>query len=92
MRQAISAQVFEGPDLDTFIEEMKVKMFRSTLRVWYGKLIFLPSPAIGQHVHVLGQSITDLGETTNPRNRYELQERLKTERKIAEPKSCPERL
>lgn len=62
MRQAISAQVFEGPDLDTFIEEMKVKMFQSTLSIRYETLIFLPSPAMGQHVHVLGQSITDLGE------------------------------
>lgn len=63
MRQAIAAPVFEGCDQATFTAGMKAKMPQPAPSTWYGKLISMLSPGVGQDPHEVRQSIAELVET-----------------------------
>lgn len=60
MRQAIYTSVFECSDQVTFNADMKAKILQYTPSTWYGTLIFMMSPVVGQDLYDVRQSIVDV--------------------------------
>lgn len=55
--------IVKGPKCATFAAGMKDKIFQFTPSTWYGKLISILSPVVGQDIYDVGKSIADLGKT-----------------------------
>lgn len=53
----------EEPDQGIFIIGMKAKILQSTLRTWYGTLIFMLSPVMEHSIYHIGQLIAAMKET-----------------------------
>lgn len=60
LRQAIYTSVFECSDQVTFNADMKDKILQYTPSPWYGMLIFMLSPVVGQGIYDVRQSIVDV--------------------------------
>ena len=88
MRYPIYSQLVEGTDQATFTAGMKAKILQSAPSTWHRTLISMLSPRDNTFM-VGGRPLLTWGKVTNPRNRYELLERLKTEKEVETPKSYP---
>lgn len=82
------APVFKGPDGATFTVGMKTKIASST---WYGELISMPSPVMGQDIYAVGQVIADLGELAKSWEWARATGKLERERELEKPKDYPNR-
>ena len=87
MRQAIHAPVFEGPDRATFIG---AKTLQATPSTWYGTLVSMLSPAVGQDIYAPGQSIADLGDTDKSREQVLAVQKRRDREGAPEAKRLPE--